>query len=403
MNPIREALENAAAQMEGTGDAAPVEGGRGAGDAGTLGVDEGAAAAEGAAEPVADAGATGGDPEAEGASAAARARDEKGRFATAKDEGKAPPPVAKAPSVTSKPQPGPKSSTPAPRPAAAGGAPAPSVPVTTPTEAPKAPTSWKPAAREKFSALPTEVQAEVSRIDKEVRGVMQENAALRAGGDSGLKQAVAPFEGHIRAEGGDVARTVQSLLQTQHQLRFGSARQKAAILAQVVQQYDVPIQELDSALAGQAAPGGQPSAPQEFRDPRFDTLMASLQQAHTQREQQRVTRAQEEIQALADKSEFFEDVRQDMSDLMQGAARRGLKMTLEEAYSRACRMNSDVWAILQQREADKAAKAQAASTQRARDASSSLRSQPAGTTNGASKPGGIRAALEAAAEAASKR
>ncbi len=103
-------------------------------------------APEGASQPPAPSEAAQPSPPEPGETAQeARARDEKGRFAPKGPE--APAPAIGAPA---KPQ-----------------APAEVAP-TPPVESIKPPQSWKPGIREKFAALPPEVQQEVIRREREV-------------------------------------------------------------------------------------------------------------------------------------------------------------------------------------------------------------------------------------------
>lgn len=328
--------------------------------------------------------------------ASERARDPKGRFAAklqelaeakaAKAEGKAPAPKpAKAPpnvaKVTPKPDGAPVD---APKPEAA-----PAVN--------KAPQNWKPAAREKWASLPPEVQAEAIRVDREARQALGEAANARKGWDA-FTRAVAPYQAMIQADGADPVTATASLFQTAAVLRTGTPHQKAQLVADIARTYGVDIGLLDGALAGQAqAPNGQQAAPQ-YRDPRVDQLFAQINQAQTQRAQSMQQKAQSDIDAMAAKLEFFEDVRQDMADVLEMAARRGVTMSPEDAYNRAIRMHPEVSKVLAQREQAQAANAQAASTMQRRAASVSVRTRPAGPTP-APAPNDLRAALEAAYDA----
>lgn len=95
-------------------------------------------------------------------------RDDKGRFAPkAKDA------APEQKSLAAPPQ------APSTAPAATDAAP-PSPAQPSPAAADlRAPSSWKPAAREKWAALPPEIQQEVVRVDREIRQTMQETAAVR--------------------------------------------------------------------------------------------------------------------------------------------------------------------------------------------------------------------------------
>ncbi len=70
-------------------------------------------------------------------------------------------------------------------------------------------------------------------------------------------------------------------------------------------------------------------------------------------------------------------------------------MSIPEAYSRAVRLHPEVSKVMTQREKAEAATASTATMQRARTASSSVKSRPAGPAS-TGAPAGRRAQLEAA-------
>jgi len=133
-----------------------------------------------------------------------------------------------------------------------------------------------------------------------------------------------------------------------------------------------------------------------------DQLLTHLQTAQQQRAAAVQQKVQADMASFQQSHEFFDDVRRDMGDLMEMFHNRGVALSLDEAYDKAVKLHPEISAVLQQREAAKAAGNAQASTQRAKDASSSVRSNPAGATSAA--PGDtLRGAIEAAYSAASRR
>lgn len=308
--------------------------------------------------------------------------------------------TAPTPATTQKPV-----VTPLGAPAQAAGAPE----APTPTEpqkptvpAAKAPQSWRPEVREKWAALPPEVQAEVARIDREVRQTMQTAAEARKGWDS-FREVVGPYEALIRAEGGEPLKAVGSLLQTAAALRTAPPAMKAKLVANIIQQYGVPVDVLDAALSGQA-----PAAPTPGAAPQLDPE-ALLQQAEQrvfqriQGQQQQVLtqRAQAEAAAFINggEAEFIDEesggvrIRDLMANFLDAAGRSGVRLTLKDAYERACSLHPEVSKVLEQRKAAQTATATQAATQRARDAASSVRSRPAAPP-AASESDDLRSLLE---------
>jgi hypothetical protein len=295
-------------------------------------------------------------------------RDEKtGRFAK---PGPAPAPVKPAATATAVPAAPPSAdatppATEAPKPA-------------TPTV--KAPQSWKPEVREKWAALPPEVQAEVDRREKEVGVALKESGEARKSWQA-FREVVGPYEGLIRAAGSEPLKAVGSLLQTEAVLRTALPAQKAQVVANIIKQYGVDVTALDEALTGKV-----PAIPTHGAAPALDPE-ALLQQAEqrvfqrlqTQRQQSIEAKAQADTEAFVNsgEAEFLEDVRGLMANLLDSAGRSGIKLTLKDAYDRACLLSPEVSKVLEQRKAAQAATVTQAATQRARTAASSVRSQPA--------------------------
>lgn len=279
----------------------------------------------------------------------------------------------------------------------AGGAQEEKPPAPSPTL--KAPQSWKPTAREKFNALPQDVQEEVLRIDREVRKTMQESASARQTAIE-WQRTVAPFEAMIRAEGAEPVKAVGELLRTAAALRSAPAGHKAQLVASMISTFGIDPAAVAAHLAGTAPPAQPQPQPrqQEFRDPRLD-------QFFQERQTQMAERIETELQEFSQTHDFMEDVAPRLSVLLKTAAEQRIPISLEEAYNAAIAMDPELSAVVKQREAAKASNVQKASTERARAASSSIKGSPAGGSSTPPKPKGMRAQLEAAfdeAEAGSR-
>ena len=262
----------------------------------------------------------------------------------------------------------------------------------------KAPQSWKPGAREVWSQLPADVRAEVYRREKETQRIVQETAQARQVTEyvSKLQQQFAPA---LQAEGVDALTASANLMNLASRLRFGTPVEKAQLAATIVRNYGVDVNALADALdrlpPGMAQPGQQPQQGM-YQDPRVDQLLAQLQGLQQQKQEQVVQKAVEEVETFGGDKEFFEDVREDMADLLEVAARRGIDLSLEQAYERACKMQPDIAKVLEAREAAKRAGNLQGSTQRAKAAASSVRGTPSGVPS--QNPADLRGAIEAAFE-----
>lgn len=266
----------------------------------------------------------------------------------------------------------------------------------------KPPASWKPGAREAWAQLPPDVRAEVHRREREAARLVQEGSQHRQTVDrlSQLQQQFAPA---LQAEGVDVMTATANLMNLASRLRFGTPIEKATLAATIIRNYGVDVNALADVLdrtpAGQpihAQGQGQPPHGQMLQDPRVDQLFAQLGQMQRNRQEQLVERATTEVETFGVNKEFFEDVREDMADLLEMAAKRGVDLSLDAAYERACAMHPDVSQVMEARRRAALAGNSQQSTQRARAAASSVRGTPSGVSTAA--PDDLRGTIEAAIE-----
>lgn len=334
----------------------------------------------------------GGAGEAAQAATPGRSRDTAGRFAP-KDKA-----VAPAPKQGSSNSPPATASVSPPTDAAVAPL-TPETPATPPTPTLKAPSSWKPAAREAFAKAPPEVQAEAVRVDYEVRKAMQESARARQF-ESEFSQATQPYAAMFQQAGLNPVQAAQSAFRTIHQLQSGDPRARAAIFADLMRTYPTDVEALAGAIDNPASrPAVDPEAIVRQAEERMMAKLEARQRQHLQ------AKTGQELETFAASHEFFEDVRHEMGGIMeaanvrsQAAVARGeppIEMTLEEAYNRAIWANPEKRAIVQQREQAKSAATAQAATQRASVAASSVRNQPATPVNGAT-PGDLRSDINAA-------
>ena len=261
-------------------------------------------------------------------------------------------------------------------------------------EAPKwkPPQSWKPNVREKWAALPPEVQEEADRLDKEYQRIMREDADLRKSSTQ-VKEALAPYEGLARSQGMDPVRYAGSVLQTAAALHMGTPQQKAAIVAQLIGSYGIDVDAVNAVMQGQA-----PAQPTPQTQP--VNVQAEVRRVFEEMQNQTLTsQAQSAIDKTKAECEFWNDVGQGkIVTLAAGLinAEPELAKTpdvaLKTAYDMLSQRTPEISGVLKQRQEAEAAKARLASTQQAKVAGGSIRSQPAAV--GQAKPTGIREALE---------
>jgi acetolactate synthase small subunit len=258
----------------------------------------------------------------------------------------------------------------------------------------KAPTSWKPSAREHWAKLPKEVQEDVLRRETETSQALQQTAGARKFAEA-FGQMIRPYEQMLRVENAHPLQAAEELFRTAAILRVGNPAQKATMVANMVKQFNISIEDLDRALVGESIPdetGKLQQIIQQQLAP-VNQFMQQIQQMRGQRLNQTESEIEAEIGEFSQK-EFFEDLRETMGDLMEMAAKRKQEMTLQQAYERAIAITPEIQSILQQRKA--------AEMDKKKRAASSLPSRsPTGGTRSSSDT--IRGSIEEAFEQVATR
>lgn len=392
---------------EGNGDGGSQDTGGAGEDAPVLGDD-----AVGHADDAGAKGRTGeGAKEADGGDreAAQRARDDKGRFAKLQAN------LAEADERETRTLKG-KKAAPVVVDVGAAKVEAQQVPVKDPSSAPdapeaakpaqelKAPASWKPAAREKWATLPPEIQAEAVRVDRETQRVLHESAPAKRWHQE-FQQVLAPHQQLFQEKGIQrPTEAVHAAVSTYAGIHSGPEQSRAQAIAQAIKSSGVRIETLAAVLDG-AAPAAQPAQinPEELEERAAARAEQRLFQRIQETQNQRAMAGfSKEVDDLRGKLEFFEDVADDMADLIEVADRRGRALTYQQAYDLACKAHPDIGPVLSQRAEAEAVKARAAQAQKSRVAGVSVRSSPASAPK-AEAPDDITGQLRAALEQQRRR
>jgi hypothetical protein len=249
------------------------------------------------------------------------------------------------------------------------------------------PSTWKPAAREKYAALDPAIKAEIHRREADF---LNGQAQLRPDAELGskMREVIRPYEMMIQAEGGTPERAVADLMRTAAIFRVGTAEQKYQAVGQICRQFGVDLVAIGRAALAQAQgqqpgaqPNGQPPPQQQFRDPRVDQMLAHQRQAEQQRVQREtqetentVTRWMNEMDAEGNpKRPYLSDVINEMSALVpqirQADPSLSHAQALDAAYDRAIWAHPEIRTLLaQKQQADLDAKRRSDNQTRVRDA-----------------------------------
>jgi len=269
-----------------------------------------------------------------------------------------------------------------------------------PTGLERAPQSWKPAAKAKWEKMDPEVRQEVIRREREIQRTLSDSSQARKFSE-GFRKTVEPYMGRFRAANVPPERAIQSLLHVDQTLSSAPPETRAKMMADLIKDYQIDITLLDAALSGS---GVQTDPLASKLDALLAERLAPVQNFIQQTEQQRQAAAQRDFEqqkqtvesmAADPKYPLFDLVREDMADLIEVYARRGVDVPLAEAYNRAVQMNPE--ASAQAKELTKRSQAQSANerAQRALGASLSVSGSPS-TLPATVSPGDLRGTIEAA-------
>jgi hypothetical protein len=265
-------------------------------------------------------------------------------------------------------------------------------------------------AREKWASLDPEIKAEVKRRELEINSTLRASAEARRFAEE-FGAVISPYAHFIQQDGGTPIQTVSNMMQVAATLRTGHPAQRAALIADIVQQFGVDINLLDQQLTSRVSGTAAPQDPMSHVHSLLQNELAPVKQFMQELQQRKAAQAEEmhtgvlsEIEQFeADpKNEFFADVRDDVADLLEGAAKHGIQMSLQTAYNRAIMRHPQIGQLVEQRTRAQAVSEATAAARRAQEASASLSSTAA--PNDTSEPMGddIRSTLMASMKQLSK-
>jgi phage shock protein A len=246
----------------------------------------------------------------------------------------------------------------------------------------KPPASWKGDAKQVWDALPEKARREVVRREKQIDRTLNETAQIRQNYEQ-VSQVVQQFEPRLREWNVPAATAFRQFMDTDRVLAQGgvSAAQK---MADLIKAYNIDFRALDAALVGSAPPRDMEMEQriQQLVDQRTAPLLQRYQQ-ETEHNRQAVI---ETIHSMENNPEYpyFEEVREEMADLIELNASRGEAISLADAYNRVTGYRGYA------RPAPNSQK-----TQQAINASLSVSGAPAAVTN-QGNPANLRATLEKA-------
>ena len=254
------------------------------------------------------------------------------------------------------------------------------------TQSKRPPSTWSAKGKASFSKLPKHIQDEIIKREADIgKGISMYKQAANYG--RSLGEAIKPYEAMIRSENSDPIKTVQNLLNTAYRLRSGTPQQRGQLVMQIAQEYGADLSQYTSANAENTENQEIPAL-QQYLNPiqeklnNLEQVYASQQQAAQQQTQQEAVTSIGSFQNQVDekgniRNVHFDDVRNEMADLIENAERQGRQLSLEEAYETACWANPQIRSVkLTQANKKRKEEAQKKSKQASKIAQTNLSTKP---------------------------
>jgi hypothetical protein len=213
----------------------------------------------------------------------------------------------------------------------------------------KAPSSWTPKAREEWAKLPETARQEILRREEDsVKGIRQLQDQMAP--YTQFAQTLEPFIKEAFDNKTDPGQYIGNVMQAERRLRIGTAEERFSSLVEIAEGYGIPLRKIINDAMGQEI------IPDPFLNKRQNSIPPEVQreldESRKFREEMTQTRStedeaslQKQIDEFKKDKEFFDDVADDMGLLMG----TGRATTLQDAYDKACRLNPDVYELLQER------------------------------------------------------
>jgi hypothetical protein len=217
----------------------------------------------------------------------------------------------------------------------------------------QAPIGWSPEAREGWAGIPEATKNQIIQRERDIEKNMA-NTGLARQESQVFNQIAGKYQAVMAAEGvNNPFQAIEGMFQTASRLRMGSPQAKAQQIAQMIKNYGVDIETLDSLLVGEAPKANPGQQVQQMIDQRMqpvNQMMNQLAGMQQNKVQEQHNGASQQIGEFAKNAEFINDVRYDMADLMDLATKRGQNLSLKDAYDKACSVHPQISAVLQKRQ-----------------------------------------------------
>lgn len=185
-----------------------------------------------------------------------------------------------------------------------------------------APQSWKKEMHEQWGTLAPEVQDYIELREQQMREGID---VAKEDGDLGrsLRDIINPYKDLFSQQNVSEVDAIKYLLNAHHNLSVASPEDRVKLFNQMAQSYGV---NLDGSKIDDHT--------QELNN-RIQHLERLVSQSQQESQQEKQTKAMQEVDAFASEHEFFDDVAEELSLYVRAQREAGLEVNLQEAYEKA--------------------------------------------------------------------
>ncbi len=228
--------------------------------------------------------------------------------------------------------------------------------------------SWKKEAQSALSQLPPETQRMIQEREEQFHKGLEQYKQDAYQGRT-LNKALAPHMEYLNQVGVAPETAISTLIQAEKILRTSDQQTKTQMFMKLAHDYGVDVNSLTNV----------PFDPYKYQlEQQLQAQQAQLAQIMQSRQIAEEAQLGQTIEQFAQQHEYFDEVRETMADLLD----KGLASDLKDAYSKAVRLNDDVFARTTQ------TSVQANSVQRANNAAKAAKA--AAVSVKGSPSGGLR-------------
>lgn len=243
------------------------------------------------------------------------------------------------------------------------------------------PASWKKETHDLWKSADPRLQEYAFAREEQMRAGVEPLLPKAQLADK-ISKAAEPYMNTIQGMGIDLPTAVEGLMKADHDLRTLPFQQKVQRLVGLARNYGIDL----AAMLGQGSPQGQQQAQP---DQNYYALQNELNNVRGEivsfkqaQEQQAEQAALGDINRFAQTADYFEEARPTMVSLLQN----GLAGTLEEAYEKAIRLDTQLFETVQGRKQAESASASVSAKNMAAKSARAAAVSVKGSTPGTKTP-----------------